>query len=111
MPYGTRGKEVIKKFALELTNFLLQRKIKFLVVACNTISSTCLETIKKSSPVPVLGVIDGAVKKAVKSTKSNVIGIIGTQATISSKSYRKAIKNLNPKIKIISQACSLFVPC
>jgi len=55
--------------------------------------------------------IDGVVKKAVKSTKSNVIGIIGTQATISSKSYRKAIKNLNPKIKIISQACSLFVPC
>src|SRR5437870_4253740 len=59
VPYGTRGKEVIKKFALELTNFLLKRKVKFLVVACNTISSTCLKEIEQMSPVPVLGVIKG----------------------------------------------------
>src|SRR5689334_598138 len=110
VPYGTRGKEVIKKFSLELTNFLLKRKVKFLVVACNTISATCLDEIKKISPVPVLGVINGAADDAVKNTKTNVIGVIGTPATISSKVYEKTIKDKNPKIKVISKACPLFVP-
>lgn len=110
VPYGTRGKQVIKKFSLELTNFLLKRKVKFLVVACNTISSTCLDTIESISPIPVLGVIRGAAEEAVTTTKTKVIGVIGTTATISSKSYEKAIKKLNPKVKIITQACPLFVP-
>ncbi len=110
VPYGTRGEQVIKKFALELANFLLKRKVKFLVVACNTISSTCLDAIERLSPVPVLGVIDSAAENAAGITKTNVIGIIGTQATILSKSYEKAIKKINSKIKIITQACPLFVP-
>ena len=109
IPYGTRSKEVIKKFALELTSFLLKRKVKFLVVACNTISSTCLDAIKQMSPVPVLGVIKSAAKEAAGKTKTNVIGIIGTEATISSKSYEKEIKRINPKAKIITRACPLFV--
>jgi glutamate racemase len=110
VPYGTRGKEIIKKFALQLTDFLLKRKVKILVVACNTISATCLDEIRKVSPVPVLGVIDGAVSEAIKNTKTNVIGVIGTTATISSKVYEKSIKEINPKIKVISKACPLFVP-
>lgn len=110
VPYGTRGRQVIKKFALELANFLLKRKVKFLVVACNTISSICLDAIKDISPAPVLGVIEEPAKKAAKETKTNVIGVIGTQATISSKSYEKAIKKINPKAKVISQSCPLFVP-
>lgn len=110
IPYGTRSKEVIKKFSLELTNFLLKRKVKFLVVACNTISSTCLDVIKHYSPVPVLGVITSTAKEAANFTKTNIIGVIGTQATIFSKAYEKAIKKLNPKAKIINQACPLFVP-
>ncbi len=110
IPYGTRSKEVIKKFALELTSFLLKRKVKFLVVACNTISSTCLDAIGQMSPVPVLGVIKSAAKEAAEKTKTNIIGIIGTEATISSKSYEKEIKRINPKVKIITQACPLFVP-
>lgn len=110
VPYGTRGKEIIKKFSLELTNFLLKRKVKFLVVACNTISATCLEEIEKASPVPVLGVIEPAASEAAKNTKTGKIGVIGTQATISSKVYEKEIKKINPKIKILTQACPLFVP-
>lgn len=110
VPYGTRGKEVITKFALELTNFLLKRKVKFLVIACNTISASCLKEIEKVSPVPVLGVIKDAAQEAAKATKTNNIGIIGTPATISSKVYDKAIKNLNPQAKVITQACPLLVP-
>lgn len=110
VPYGTRGKEVIKKFALELTDFLLKKKVKFLVVACNTISATCLNEIVRISPVPVLGVIKEAVSAAIKSTKTNTIGVIGTQATILSSVYEKEIKKTNIKVRIIAQACPLFVP-
>lgn len=109
VPYGTRSKEVIKKFALELTRFLLKRKVKFLMVACNTISSTCLDVIENISPVPVLGVIKDAAMESLKTTKTNIIGVIGTTATISSCSYEKAINKLNPEAKIITQACPLFV--
>ena len=107
VPYGTRGKLVIRKFALELVNFLLEKKVKVLVVACNTISATCLSEIKRISPVPVLGVIKPAVRFALKQTKTGLIGVIGTRATISSKVYEK---ELGRKVKVKSVACPLFVP-
>lgn len=107
VPYGTRGKEVIKKFALELANFLLKRKVKFLVIACNTISATCLDEIKRISPVPVLGVIKPAVNQALETTTTKAVGVIGTRATISSRVYEK---ELGKKIKVVACACPLFVP-
>lgn len=107
VPYGTRGKEVIKKFALELVSFLLKKGVKVLVVACNTISATCLDEIKKISPVPTIGVIDPAVKMAKLATKNRRVGVIGTTATIKSKVYEK---KLGEDIKVISCPCPLFVP-
>lgn len=109
VPYGTRSPEVVIKFALELTNFLLERQVKCLVVACNTISAICLDKIKKVSSVPVLGVIQPAVKKAVQVSKGK-IGIIGTFGTIKSRSYEKEIKKLKKNAKVYSSACPLFVP-
>lgn len=110
VPYGTRSKEVVTKFALELVKFLLRRQVKCLVVACNTISAHALQDVKKVSPVPVLDVIDPAVKKAVEATKNKRIGVIGTQGTIQSRAYDLAIKKLDPEIQVISCACPLFVP-
>lgn len=110
VPYGTRGKETITKFALELVNFLLKRKVKILVVACNTISSTCLDIIARVSPVPVLGVIESVVDEVVENTKSGIVGLIGTTATISTGLYKKKIKRKNPRIKLLMKACPLFVP-
>lgn len=110
VPYGTRSKEVITKFALELADVLLKKNVKFLVVACNTISSTCLSEIEKISPVSVLGVIEPTIKEAVRITKNNKIGVIGTNGTINSGIYEKKIKLLNPKIEVVSAACPLFVP-
>ncbi|MBI4036014.1 glutamate racemase [Candidatus Daviesbacteria bacterium] len=109
VPYGTRSKEVITKFAKQLVNFLLKRKVKFLVVACNTISSVALDEIKKISPVPVIGVIIPAAKKATEETKNKKIGVIGTQGTIASYAYEKEIKKINLKIKVVATACPLFV--
>lgn len=110
VPYGARGKEVITAFALELTRFLLKQNVKYLVVACNTISATCLKEIQQISQVPVLDVISPSVEKIVTTTQKNKVGIIGTRATILSKAYEKEIQNLNPRIKIFTQACPLFVP-
>lgn len=110
VPYGTRSKEVISKFAKELALFLLKRDIKILVVACNTISATCLEEIKKISPVPVIGVINETVKKAVGVTKNKRIGVIGTTGTIQSKAYENKIKKLDSSIEVFSIGCPLFVP-
>lgn len=110
VPYGTRDKKTITQFSLELAKFLLKQKVKVLVVACNTISATCLSQIQKISPVPVIGVIDATVQEALEDTNTRVIGVIGTRATINSKAYEKSIKKLNIKVKIVSQACPLFVP-
>lgn len=96
IPYGTRSKRVIIKFALELTQFLLKKNIKCLVVACNTISANALEKIKKVSLVPVIDVIS-ATKKIV----TGKAGVIATAGTISSGAYASVAK--------FSQACPLFV--
>ncbi len=110
VPYGPRSKEIVTKFALEMVDFLLKRKVKCLVVACNTISATCLYEIEKLSKIPVIGVVKPAVKKAVKVTRNKKIGVIGTQGTIKSKAYENEIKNLDPRIQVFSVGCPLFVP-
>ena len=110
VPYGTRSKEVVTKFALELSDFLLKRGVKCLVVACNTISSVALKEIEKISKVPVIGVVKPAVKRAIQSTKSKKIGVIGTQGTIQSKAYENEISRIDPEIKVVSVGCPLFVP-
>lgn len=110
VPYGTRSKEIIKKFAIELVDFLLKRKVKCLVVSCNTISSTCLPEIKKYAKIPIIGVIEPAVFEATQTTRNKKIGVIGTNATIDSGIYEKKIKELEPKIKVYTQQGSLLVP-
>ncbi len=110
VPYGSRDEETITQYALELTQYLLTQNVKILVVACNTISATCLSEIKKVSPFPVIDVIEPTVAYAVTQTKSNRVGIIGTKTTINSHIYQKKIKNKNPKIQVTAKACPLFVP-
>lgn len=110
VPYGTRSKEVILKFAKEMVNFLLRRNVKFLVVACNTISALAYDEIKNMSPVPILGVIKPAVIRAAQVSKNGKIGIIGTVGTIKSDAYATLLKSFRPDAKIISCACPLFVP-
>lgn len=110
VPYGNRSKETVTDFALELTKFLLSYDLKYLVVACNTISAICLDKIKKISSVPVIDVITPAVNRIVELTKSKKVGVIGTKATISSGIYETEIKDLDSNIKVYTRACPLFVP-
>lgn len=110
VPYGNRDEDTITTFAKELTAFLLDRKVKVLVIACNTISAISFEEIKSMSPVPVIGVVKSTAFEAVSVTRNKKIGVIGTMATINSMIYEKEIAILSKDIEVNSQACPLFVP-
>jgi glutamate racemase len=110
VPYGNKSKETIIHYSLQIAYFLLKKKIKMLVVACNSASSVSLPTLKRHFHIPIIGVIEPGAKSAVHTSENNKIGVIGTLGTIKSNSYKKALKRLNPKINVYQQACSLFVP-
>ena len=110
VPYGNKSKTTIEKYCLNIVDFLNTKKVKLIIVACNSASSTALHTIKKHTSTPMLNVIDPCVYAAIKNTKNNQLGVIGTPTTIASKAYNKKIKTINPLIKVYSQQCPLFVP-
>ncbi len=109
LPYGTKSKETVILYSIECLKFLIKKKVKLIVVACNTASSVAVPFLKKITKIPILGVITPGAKAAVEKTKNNKIGVIGTVRTIKSKSYLKEIRKFNNKLKIFSQPCSLFV--
>ncbi|EOL44461.1 glutamate racemase [Enterococcus caccae ATCC BAA-1240] len=109
-PYGPRPAEQVVQFTWELTNFLLEKNIKMLVIACNTATAVALEEIKTKLDIPVVGVILPGTRAALKATKSNRIGIIGTAGTIKSSAYEKALKSKAPNTFVSSLACPKFVP-
>jgi glutamate racemase len=110
VPYGTKSPETVTRYAHEITSFLIRRDIKLLVVACNTASAVALPSLKRSFPIPVVGVIEPGARRAVEVSRSGRIGVIGTSGTIRSSAYTRAIKRLNPAAEVLTRACPLFVP-
>ncbi len=110
VPYGTKSDETIQKFALEDARFLEEQGVKFIVVACNTVSSNSLDLLKKSISMPVEGVIQPGARAAVGATRSGRVGVIGTDSTIASRAYERAIRDLDKNIRIFARSCPLFVP-
>ncbi|HOC58550.1 MAG TPA: glutamate racemase [Smithellaceae bacterium] len=110
VPYGIKSVETINRYAMQITEYLLKRDVKLLIVACNTMAAVAYQAIRDFSSVPVLEVIEASAKIAVSETKSKTIGVIGTPATINSNAYARAIHLLDRDAKVFSQACPLFVP-
>ncbi len=110
VPYGIRSPETVTRYSFENARFLISEDIKLLVIACNTASSVSLDAIRRSVPVPVLGVIKPGARAAVSCSKNKKIGVIGTEATIKSSSYTRAIKEVDGDVEVFSLACPLFVP-
>ncbi len=110
VPYGIRSPETVTRYSFENTQFLLSQEIKMLVVACNTASAISLGAVKKEFPLPVIGVLEPGARAAVAATRSGRVGVIGTEATIASGAYERAIRALAPGVEVLSQACPLFVP-
>ncbi|MEE8185001.1 MAG: glutamate racemase [Thermodesulfobacteriota bacterium] len=110
VPYGTKSKETVIRYSIENSNFLMKKGIKLLVIACNTASAFALDELSESLAIPVIGVIESGSRKAVEVTRTNRIGVIGTEGTIRSGAYFDAIKRLAPKVAVFNSACPLFVP-
>ena len=109
-PYGTKSAETITRYSIENVDFLVAKRIKILVVACKAASSVALDTLAARYPVPVVGVIEPGARAAVASTKTNCVGVIGTEATIASGAYTRALRALRPEIEIYTRPCPLLVP-
>ena len=110
VPYGTKSKETVTKFSVENVEFLMEHNVKLVIVACNTVSSLSMEFLKRCFKVPIIGVIEPGARGAVSATRNNRIGVIGTHATVSSGAYEKAIRKINTRYLVFTQACPLFVP-
>src|SRR5690348_1118956 len=110
VPYGSKSRDVITRFSLEIAQFLLQEKVKMIVVACNTASAFSLATLRSRFDVPIIGVIEPGAQAALAATKTGRIGIIGTEGTIESKAYAEAIHQAKPNVDVFGQVCPLIVP-
>ncbi|MCB9757029.1 MAG: glutamate racemase [Candidatus Omnitrophica bacterium] len=110
VPYGTKSRESIIRFSKENVALLLKRQVKMIVVACNSSSSHALAALRETFDVPIIGVIEPGCRAAVKATKNKKVGIIATPATINSYAYPQEIARLDSSIKVLGQACPLFVP-
>ena len=112
VPYGSRSRETIIKYARQDAAFLMKHNIKAMVIACNTVCSAAsqYEIFGHSCEIPVFEVVSAPAKAASLQTKNGKIGVIGTKATIRSGAYETAIKKFSPDLHVYSAACPLFVP-
>ncbi|MDD3414395.1 MAG: glutamate racemase [Lachnospiraceae bacterium] len=110
VPYGSKSKETVTKFSKQIVRFLLEQKVKAIVVACNTASAVALNEIEEEIEIPIIGVVRPGARAAAETTKNLKVGVIATEATIHSEIYNQFIKKINDKVEIIGTACPLFVP-
>jgi glutamate racemase len=110
VPYGPKSPQTVRDYAGQDTDFLVSKDVKMIVIACNTVSAVALDVVMKHAKVPVVGVIIPGAGAAVAATKRKRIGIIGTIATVNSKAYANAIRQLDKEAEVFAQPCSLFVP-
>src|SRR6185295_2447620 len=109
-PYGTKSVDTVLRYSLENSEFLVEKGVKIVVVACNTSTAVALEHLQRELALPVVGVIEPGVRRALGSTKNNKIGVIGTEATVQSGAYTRALKAADASVEVYSRACPLFVP-
>ena len=109
VPYGSRSREAVRRYARQDMNFLLRHNVKAVLAACGTVSSTAAD-IGAALPVPYFDVVSPTARAAARAAGNRRVGVIGTSATIASGSYLRALKELDPGLEVFSQACPLFVP-
>jgi glutamate racemase len=110
VPYGPKSPETVRRYAREISAWLLEQQVKAVVVACNTATAHALPMLRETLPVPVIGVVEPGARAAVRASSTGSIGVIGTAGTIASGAYVRAIQSLLPDAAIVTQACPLFVP-
>jgi glutamate racemase len=108
LPYGSKSTETVAKYAVEAAHFLEQQGAQLLVIACNTATALALDKITEGSGVPVVGVIDPGAESASQASANRKVVVIGTDATISSHAYLRALQARGISAK--EKACPLLVP-
>ncbi len=108
-PYGSKSIPTVTRFAREDCAFLLDHDVKLIIAACNTASAYALETLESELPVPVVGVVEPGARAAASATRRKLVGVIGTEGTISSGAYQRALNALDPSASVFAKACPLFV--
>ena len=111
VPYGIKSVATIGHFTEQITDFLMMRGVKMLIIACNTMAAVAGEIVRaRAAAVPVLDVIDAGARAAVAGSRGRAIGVIGTPTTINSNAYARRMHALDRAVRVYSQACPLFVP-
>ena len=110
VPYGPKSPDTVRRYSREIASFLVEQGVKTLVVACNTATAHALPVLRETLSVPVLGVIEPGARAAVQATRNGHVGVIGTAGTIKSGAYERALRALEPSLRVTARACPLFVP-
>ena len=110
VPYGTRGRDIITKYARQDVAFLRQFDLKSIIIACNTVSAIALDLLSEENDIPIIGTVEPACRRAMTMTQTGRVGVIGTAATIRSGAYEKYLHKKDGTLDLFTQACPLFVP-
>lgn len=110
VPYGTKSPDTVTRFSRQIVDFLSAQEVQAIMVACNTASAAAVPRIQNEYPLPIYGVVEPGARAAVAATRTGRIGIIGTNSTIRTSVYTKAIQNIDVSIQVFGKACPLFVP-
>jgi glutamate racemase len=110
VPYGTRSRDTVVKYALTCARILTARGVKTIVVACNTVSAVALDILRVELDLPVLGVIEPGARAAALAANGGMIGVLGTAGTIASGAYPRAVAAINTRAEVVGQAAPLLVP-
>ncbi|MBN1823927.1 MAG: glutamate racemase [Endomicrobiales bacterium] len=110
VPYGSKSAETVIKYSTDIADFLAKKNVKMIVVACNTASAVATKKLRSKFGVPVIEVILPGAETAAKTTRNGKVGVIGTEGTIGSSCYKKAIRKIDGSISVFGKACPLFVP-
>jgi glutamate racemase len=110
VPYGPKSPETVRRYSLQIAEWLVQQEVKAIVIACNTATAHALDLLRDTMSIPVVGVVDPGARAAIQRTHDKRIGVIGTAGTIASGAYDRAIHRLAPDATVHAMACPLFVP-
>ena len=110
VPYGNRSRDTILKYARQDTRFLRSFDLKAIVIACGTVSSNCLPQLQAENDIPIIGVVEPAVRRAAALTRNKRVGVAATRATVASGAFARALAALDGDVTVFSHPCPLFVP-
>ncbi|OYV56176.1 MAG: glutamate racemase [Legionella sp. 21-45-4] len=110
LPYGTKSPETVQQYAVQMARVLVERRIKALVIACNTATTAALPHLQNVLPdIPVLGVVAPGARAAVASTQNQRIAVLATETTIAANAYQDLIQHYLPRAQLYARACSVLV--